>query len=232
LWRGPRTLLQILVSILAGLLFVNSLQAGEVDMPGFDAQRVEMVRIAAFGNSLTAGYGLADAESFPQVLERFLRKRDLPVEVLNFGVSGDTTSGGLARLEWSLADNPDMVILELGANDVLRGIAPARVRANLEAMLRILASRDIPVLLAGMLAPRNLGREYAHDFDAIYPDLAKAYEVELYPFFLDGVAGDPALNLGDGIHPNAAGVAEIVQRIGPMVEEMVREILRRKESKQ
>jgi acyl-CoA thioesterase I len=232
LWIGPRTLLQILVSILAGLLFVNSLQAGEVDMPGFDEPRTEMVRIAAFGDSLTAGYGLADAESFPQVLERFLRKRDLPVEVLNFGVSGDTTSGGLARLEWGLSDNPDMVILELGANDALRGIDPNRVRANLEAMLRILASRDIPVLLAGMLAPRNLGREYVHDFDAIYPDLAKAYGVPLYPFFLEGVAGDPALNLGDGIHPNAAGIAEITRRIGPMVEEMVREILESKESKQ
>jgi len=137
--------------------------------------------------------------------------------VLNAGNSGDTTAGGLARIDWALADDPDAVILELGANDGLRGLDPQATYDNLDAILAKLTGEGLPVLLAGMLAPPNLGREYGEDFNAVYPRLAKQHDVPLYPFFLDGVAANPALNQGDGIHPNAAGVAEIVARIKPHV---------------
>jgi len=173
--------------------------------------------ILAFGDSLTAGYGLAADAGFTRQLETRLRAAGYDVEVRNAGVSGDTTAGGRARLAWTLADRPDLVLLELGANDGLRGIDPAETRRNLEAMLRELQARQIPVLLAGMRAPPNLGRDYAEDFDSLFADLAAAYQVPLYPFFLDGVAAQPELNQADGIHPNAAGVAVIVERILPYV---------------
>ena len=173
--------------------------------------------IVAFGDSLTAGYGLEDADSFPVRLQAALAERGLPAKVINSGVSGDTTAGGRARLAWSLPADVDLVILELGANDGLRAIDPAETEANLDAMLAELDRRGIDVLLAGMLAPPNLGREYGEAFNAVFPRLAKKYGATLYPFFLDGVAADAALNQPDGIHPNADGVVRIVERITPYV---------------
>ncbi len=173
--------------------------------------------IVAFGDSLSAGYGLEDADSFPVQLERALRDTGLAATVINSGVSGDTTAGGRARLAWSIPDDVDLVILGLGANDGLRGIDPAETEANLDAMLRELDARDTRVLFAGMLAPPNLGRDYGSAFNDVFPRLAKKYGVTFYPFFLEGVAADPALNQRDGIHPNEEGVARIVDRITPYV---------------
>lgn len=177
----------------------------------------EPLRLMAYGDSLTHGYGLPDGETFPDQLEAELQAEGLNVEVLNAGNSGETTAGGLARLDWALADRPDAVILELGANDGLRGLDPEATYDNLDAILERLSEEGLPVLLAGMLAPPNLGPEYTEAFNAIYPQLAKKHEVPLYPFFLDGVAMVPELNQPDGIHPNARGVAEIVERITPHV---------------
>jgi acyl-CoA thioesterase-1 len=181
------------------------------------AAAAEPVRLLAFGDSLTHGYGLPAGETFPEQLEAALQAEGLDVTVINAGNSGDTTAGGLARLDWALADDPDAVLLELGANDGLRGLDPAATYDNLDAIMARLKQEDLPVLITGMLAPPNLGREYGAAFDKIYPRLAKKYEAPLYPFFLDGVAMQPALNQADGIHPNAAGVAEIVARITPHV---------------
>ncbi|MEQ8357567.1 MAG: arylesterase [Kiloniellaceae bacterium] len=175
------------------------------------------VRLMAYGDSLTHGYGLPAGETFPEQLEAALRAEGLDVTVINAGNSGDTTAGGLARLDWALADDPDAVLLELGANDGLRGLDPAATFDNLDAIMARFTAEGLPVLIAGMLAPPNLGREYGEAFDAIYPRLAKKYEAPFYPFFLDGVAMEPALNQADGIHPNAEGVAEIVERIKPHV---------------
>jgi acyl-CoA thioesterase I len=177
----------------------------------------EPVRLMAFGDSLTHGYGLSAGETFPEQLEAALRDEGLDVTVINAGNSGDTSAGGLARLDWALADEPDAVILELGANDGLRGLDPGATYDNLDAILARLSEEGLPVLIAGMLAPPNLGREYGEPFNAVYPRLAEKYDAPLYPFFLEGVAMEPALNLSDGIHPNAAGVAEIVTRIKPHV---------------
>lgn len=179
------------------------------------------LRIVALGDSLTAGFMLAPSESFPAQLERALKDRGHEVEVLNAGVSGDTTSAGLARLDWAIGADTDAVILELGANDALRGIDPAQARANLERILDALAKRGIPVLIAGMRAPGNWGPEYETAFNAIFPELAAAGEHLLYPFFLDGVATEPSLNLDDGLHPNAKGVARIVSGILPMAERLI-----------
>jgi len=182
------------------------------------------VRIVAFGDSLTAGLGLGAADAFPAKLQGALKAKGLSVTIENAGVSGDTTAGGLGRVDWSVPDGIDAVILELGANDALRGIDPKAARAALEAIIRRLKERRIAVLLAGMLAPRNLGPDYASAFDPIYPDLAAAYDLVLYPFFLDGVAGDAALNQADGLHPTAAGVDVIVSRILPKVEEVLAKV--------
>jgi acyl-CoA thioesterase-1 len=179
------------------------------------------VKILAFGDSLTAGYGLAKEDGFAARLEAALRAKGIEAQVIDGGVSGDTTAGGRARLEWSLADAPDVAIVELGSNDALRGLDPAETKANLDWMLTRLAEAKVPVLLAGMLAPRNLGEDYTQAFDAIYPALARQHEVALYPFFLEGVAGEPSLNQEDGIHPNAAGVARIVERLLPAVLDLV-----------
>lgn len=173
--------------------------------------------VLAFGDSLTAGYGLAAEDSFTRQLEAQLRAAGHDVAVRNAGVSGDTTAGGRARLAWTIAERPDLVLLELGANDGLRGIDPAETRRNLAAMLEELKRQQIPVLLAGMRAPPNLGRDYAQEFDGLFAALAAEYDVSYYPFFLDGVAAQPALNQADGIHPNAAGVRIIVERITPYV---------------
>ena len=175
------------------------------------------VRLMAFGDSLTHGYGLAPGETFPEQLEAALRADGHDVTVLNAGNSGDTTAAGLARLDWALADDPDAVILELGANDGLRGLDPTGTYDNLDAIMAKLTGEGLPVLITGMLAPPNLGREYGEAFNAVFPRLARKYEAPLYPFFLEGVATQRDLNQPDGIHPNAAGVAEIVARIKPHV---------------
>ena len=176
------------------------------------------LRLVALGDSLTAGYGLPAEAAFPVVLEKALRARGHAVMVANAGVSGDTTTGGLDRLDWSVPDGTDGVILELGANDMLRGTDPAVPAKNLAVIVARLKARGIPVLLAGMFASRNLGAEYVKRFDAIYPELARREDLILYPFFLDGVAGERGLNQGDGLHPLAKGVETIVQRILPTVE--------------
>jgi acyl-CoA thioesterase-1 len=177
----------------------------------------QSLKILALGDSLTAGLGLPAGRGFAPQLERALKESGVEAQVIDAGVSGDTTAGGLARIEWALADAPDLVILELGANDMLRGIDPAETRANLDAMLARLRAAGARVLLAGMRAAPNLGRDYMAAFEAIYGDLAAKHAVPLYPFFLEGVATDPALNLADGLHPNEAGVREIVRRILPHV---------------
>ncbi len=174
--------------------------------------------ILAFGDSLFAGYGVADADNVPTQLERALKADGRDVKVVNAAVSGDTTADGVARLDWSLADKPDLVLLELGANDGLRGLDPGRAKANLDQILAELKAKNIPVLLCGMLAPRNLGPAYAAKFDPMYKELADKYHVPLYPFILDGVALDPKFTQADGMHPNKDGVAVIVQRILPYVE--------------
>lgn len=181
--------------------------------------------IVAFGDSLSAGYGLKAQEAFPAQLEAALRKKGHQVRVHNAGVSGDTTSAGKGRMGWVLAGlkaKPDLVILELGANDMLRGQKPALARANLDAMLADLKRRKIPVLLAGMKASYNLDKAYRAEFDAIYPALAKKHGVRLYPFFMEGVAANRALLLPDQMHPNAKGVAVIVRNILPAVEATLR----------
>ena len=177
--------------------------------------------ILDFGDSLTAGYGLAPEQAFPVRLEAALRRQGIEVRVVNAGVSGDTTAGGLARLDWALADKPDLVILALGANDALRGIAPATVRDNLDKMIRKIEANGAKVLLIGMLAPPNWGAEYESAFDRIFPDLAKAHNVQLYPFFLQGVAMKPELNQPDGLHPNERGVAVLVDRLAPVIARLV-----------
>jgi len=178
-------------------------------------------RILALGDSLTAGYGLAAEDAFPAQLERALTAKGYDAQVLNAGVSGDTTAGGLARLDWSLTEKPDYAIVALGGNDGLRGIDPAATRANLAAIIGRLKTAGVRVLLAGMYAPPNLGREYGAEFNRLFPDLARAHEVALYPFLLEGVAANPELNQPDGIHPNARGVAVMVKMILPAVEALI-----------
>lgn len=177
--------------------------------------------LMVFGDSLTAGYGLPRGEAFPDKLEERLKKEGLAVEVLGQGVSGDTTAGGLRRLEYSLKKNPDYLILALGGNDMLRAIDPAVTRANLKKMLDILQARKIPVMLAGMRVYGNLGPNIDRAYVAMYRELAAEYNAILYPFFLDGVVADPALNLNDGIHPNQKGIAVMVERILPAVSELL-----------
>ncbi len=183
------------------------------------------VKLMAFGDSLVHGYGLPAGESFPEQLERALLERGYTVKVINAGNSGDTTAAGRARLDWALAARPDLELVELGGNDSLRGIEPSDTYRNLDLILGRLTADGLPVLLAGMRAPRNLGQDYAAEFDAVFPSLAEKHGVAFYPFFLDGVALDPALNQADGIHPNAAGVAVIVERILPTLEPLLRDLV-------
>jgi acyl-CoA thioesterase-1 len=183
--------------------------------------RAEPFKIVGFGDSLMAGYGLGPGEGFTDKLQAALRAKGRDVTVANAGVSGDTTSGGLARLDWSVPDGTQLVILELGANDMLRGVLPDIPRKNLDEMLAKLKQRKIAVLLAGMRAAPNLGADYQTAFDAIFPELAKKYDVPLYPFFLDGVAGQPGMQLEDGLHPSAKGVDLMVERILPTVEKAI-----------
>ena len=182
--------------------------------------------VLAFGDSLYAGYGLKQDQSFPAVLEQELDAAGLPTKVVNAGVSGDTTAGGRARLAFTLDGlerKPDLAIVGLGANDALRGIDPAETRANLDAIVGELDRRGIPVLLTGMMAPRNLGSAYVSSFDAIYPALAKKYDAKLDPFFLDGVITRSDLLLSDGMHPNDAGVRVMADRIAPMAAEQLKQ---------
>jgi acyl-CoA thioesterase-1 len=177
--------------------------------------------ILALGDSLTAGYGLPPDDAFPVKLEAALKAKGYDVRVINGGVSGDTTAAGRDRLDWVMTPDVDAVIVELGANDALRGLSPSDTESALRAILSALRERRKPVLLAGMKAPRNLGAEYVAQFDTLYPALAHSYDVLFYPFFLAGVAANPSLNQGDGMHPNADGVAVVVARILPLVEQLI-----------
>jgi acyl-CoA thioesterase-1 len=177
------------------------------------------LRIVVFGDSLTAGYGLTEEASFPAQLQAALRASGNDVIVINAGISGDTTASGLSRLDWSLTDRPDLVIVELGGNDALRGIDPLQTRANLNAIILELKRSDVLVMLAGMRAPRNMGYEYYSKFNRIFPELAEQHKVPLYEFFLKGVAGSPQLNQSDGIHPNREGVGVIVKNILPVLKQ-------------
>lgn len=183
------------------------------------------VRLLLLGDSLTAGHGLPHQDGFAARLSEALERRGKSVALVEAGVSGDTTAGGRARLSWVLNGAPDggvnAAIVELGANDALRGLSPRQMRANLSAILDELRRREIPTLLAGMHAPPNLGETYSQEYDAVFADLARKYDVVYYPFFLDGVALRPELNQADGIHPNAAGVRVIVDRILPSVEDLL-----------
>jgi acyl-CoA thioesterase-1 len=185
------------------------------------------VRLLVLGDSLTAGYGLPQQRSFPAQLEEALRAEGHDVTVINAGVSGDTTAGGLARLDWTLGGMPDggpeAAIVQLGGNDALRGMDPRSTFANLSAILARFEERGIPVLLTGMLAPPNLGSEYAEAFNAIYPQLAEEHDVLFYPFFLEGVAGESRFNQNDGIHPTAQGVKVIVHNVLPSVKALLRQ---------
>ena len=181
----------------------------------------EPLRIVALGDSLSAGYQLPAEAAFPVQLEAALRERGHEVEVVNAGVSGDTTSGGLARLDWSVGEDADAVIVELGANAALRGLPVASARSNLEAIVSRLRARGLPVLVAGMRAPRNLGPDYVEAFDAMFGEIADAHDALLYPYFLEGIPMSAETVLPDGIHPTAKGVAIIVEGILPRVEELI-----------
>lgn len=209
---------QPLAALLTALSLAFSLGAAAAQTaPAAETQRP--IEVVAFGDSLSAGFGVGPGESFPEQLQVALAAKGYSVAVANAGVSGDTTTGGLARLDWSVPDTTQLVIVELGANDALRGIAPAISERNLDAILKRLQERKIPVLLAGMVAPPNMGPDYAAAFNPIYPKLAERYKVPLYPFFLDGSAGDASLTQADGMHPNPKGVAVIVERILPAVSQ-------------
>ncbi len=181
-------------------------------------------KIVVFGDSLVAGYQLPPGEGFPEQLQKSLTARNIKVIITGAGVSGDTTSGGLSRLDWSVPEGTNGVVLELGANDAMRGLPFQLAQKNLDAMIARLSERGIAVLLVGMRAPPNMGEDYQQGFDAIYPALAAKHKVPLYPFFLDGVAANPALNLSDGIHPNQAGIAIMIKRILPHVERFIEQI--------
>jgi acyl-CoA thioesterase I len=205
-----------LVNMLAGFLLLAS--AGFM---GTMAETSKPIRIVAFGDSLSAGYGLRPSQSFPAQLQKELKARGHNVVVDNAGVSGDTSAAGLARIAWAIGNDADAVIVEFGANDALRGIDPKETRANMQKIVAKLNAKRLPVLLTGMRSPTNWGDTYAEDFDAIFPDLAKEHSLLFYPFFLDGVVFDSKLNQQDGIHPNAKGVAAIVKAILPQVEELL-----------
>ncbi len=190
---------------------------------GFTPAMARPVKILALGTSLTQGYGLPPGTEFTTQLRAALKAQGIDADIVNAGVSGDTTAGGLSRLDWSLADHPDAVILELGSNDMLRGVPPSETEKNLRAILGELTKDHIPVLFTGMHAQRNLGADYVKQFDSIYPRLAKEFPVIFYPFILDGVALNPKLNQADGLHPNPAGVKIIVKRILPDVKTLIAE---------
>ena len=193
-------------------------------LPAPAAATEKPIKIVAFGDSLMAGYQLPMSAAFPAQLEKALKAKGLNVEIANAGVSGDTASGGLSRLDWSVPDGTDAVIVELGANDMLRNVDPKVTRAALEQIVTKLKQRGIEVMLAGMRSVANYGEEYARQFNAIYPELATTHNLVFYPFFLDGIAADAKLNQRDGLHPTEAGVETIVTRITPKVEELIARI--------
>jgi len=207
--------------ILYGISFAAALLVAQTASA---AQPLKMpIKILAFGTSLTQGYNLPPGTEFTVVMQQKLKAAGINATLINAGVSGDTSSDGLSRLDWSLADHPDAAIVEMGSNDALRGIDPALTEKNISAMLAKLKAAHVPVLLLGMKAPRNLGPEYQNAFDPIYPKLAKEFGVLLYPFVLDGVVMNPKLNQADGMHPNPAGVKIIVDRMFPYVMKLVAE---------
>lgn len=217
----------ILAQVVRGALLVNLLLAACL-MPAKAADSNRPIRLVAFGDSLTAGYMLPPAQSFPSQLAKALNDKGHAVDVTNAGVSGDTTANGLERFDWAIPDGTEAVILELGANDALRGLPPKKARANLEKIIGKLRQRSIEVLLAGMIAPKNMGSDYEREFNPMFHDLAAKYGLVYYPFFLDGVAMDAALNLSDGMHPSGKGVALIVKRIMPSVEELLSRVQARR----
>jgi acyl-CoA thioesterase-1 len=196
--------------------------AGAIAVPAARAE--PPVQVVAFGDSLTAGYGLPNSDGFVPRLQAALTAKGIAVTIQNAGVSGDTAADGLARLDWSIPQGTQAVLVELGANDMLRGKTPELTRRVLDQILQRLTDRHIAVLLCGMRAAPNLGADYARAFDSIYPELAAKYSALLYPFFLDGVAGDRSLTQPDGLHPNAKGVGVIVERILPKVEELIAQV--------
>ncbi len=209
--RGVRA---ILVAVLGAMVTMSATALAQTAA----AKDVKPIKLAVLGDSLTAGYGLPESAAFPVRLQKALKERGIETDIINAGVSGDTTSGGRDRLDWSIPKDTEAVIVELGANDALRGVDPKVSRAALDDILKRLKARSVKVLLCGMYAPPNYGADYAAKFNSIYPDLAKAHDVPLYPFFLDGIVGDPKLNQSDGLHPTAEGVNAIVKRILPTVE--------------
>jgi acyl-CoA thioesterase I len=214
-----RAVARILATIAASLCFAFA------SLPTIGAEPRAAV-IVAFGDSLTAGFELPQSAAFPSQLEAALRARGHAVTVVNAGVSGDTASAALKRLDWAIPDDADAVIVELGANDALQGLPPAETKAVLAEIIEKLQAKGLPVLLAGMEAPRNLGKDYVDAFADIYTELSARYEVLLYPFFLEGAALDKDLMLKDGIHPNEKGVARIVENILPKVEELLAKVER------
>ena len=214
--RNWHRLAQVVVLLAA----VNA-SVSAADAPMARAEPAKPIRIVAFGDSLTAGYGLKPRHAFPAQLQEALKARGHDVVVVNAGVSGDTTAAGLERIAWAVPDGTDAVILEFGGNDALRGIDPKVTRANLDKIISSLEDRDIPILLAGIRAPANWGEDYSKAFDVIFPDLADEYGLVFYPFFLEGVVLNPKLNLNDGLHPNSKGITEIIKRIVPSVEELI-----------
>ncbi|GIL01498.1 MAG: arylesterase [Alphaproteobacteria bacterium] len=217
---GLKALANERLFILAAILLAVALAGGLSAGPAMARQ----LTIVALGDSLVAGYGLADSQAFPARLQQALRARGHDVTVVNAGVSGDTSAGGLERLDWSVPEGADAVIVELGANDALRGLSPQATRRNIAAIVGRLKARGIAVLLAGMLAPPNMGADYADAFNAVFPDIARDHDVPLYPFFLDGVAANAELVQADGMHPTAAGIDEIVSRFLPSAERLIAQL--------
>ena len=208
-------LFQRILSVVSGVLLLLS---------SADAFSADNIRLIAIGDSLVAGYGLPVEDGFVTQLEAALTQKSYDVSIVNAGVSGDTSSGGLSRIDWVLSETYSAVILNLGYNDAFRGIPVETVQSNLDALILKIKQRNLPILLAGALAPRNLGPDYTLAFDAIYPHLAEKHDLVFYPFFLEGVATEPDLNQDDGIHPNKDGVAVIVRQLLPYVEQLIERI--------
>lgn len=224
---GARTLL-LLCIVASAMLFACAPKANDLPAPITEPEIIaeKPIIIVAMGDSLTAGYGLSESDAYPAQLERRLQERGYNVRVINAGISGETSSAARTRTEWVLSLEPDIMILETGANDGLRGIDPSFTKENIDAIVTMTKKQEVVVLLAGMQIVQNMGREYTEAFRDMYPAIAKEQEVLLMPFFLEGVAGDQSLNLDDGIHPTADGYARIVENILPYVEEAILEMER------
>jgi len=218
--RAVERLLRAFIVAAAGAMMAMS---GPALAQTPDVKEVKPIKLAVLGDSLTAGYGLPVSAAFPVRLQKALSDKGIATDIHNAGVSGDTTTGGLARLDWSIPPGTEAVIVELGANDALRGVDPKVARGALDEILNKLKARNIAILLCGMYAPPNYGPDYTAKFNSIYPDLAKSHKVPLYPFFLDGVATEAKLTQPDGLHPTAAGVDVVVERILPTVEAFLKD---------